>query len=600
MNSVTNSQPREEYGRRLQERTATLANLRTTDDRFSTARGAAFLATVAVLIAAATVDGIPFFAGLLPTVVFVGLIIRHQRVVANRIRAERGVAFYETALQRIDDDWAGIGPNGSRYADPDHLYSGDLDLFGDGSLFQLLSRARTRLGEDRIADRLRTAADSDVIVARQTAVASLREELDLREEIALLDADVHDAIDQNRLRDWAAATPQPFRGSTRVAVVVLSILVISALMGWLFLDMRLTWAIAFSLMMAAFLFAFRRRVWELAASADEAESGLLILSQVLEVIERQEFRHERLRSLQSALQTDGLQPSQQIARLDRLIRNLNNTLRNQFFAMIGFLLALPVHLVHAVEIWRQHVGRQIPQWLDVVAEIEALVSLSGFAYENPDAVFPELVTPGPCFDAEQIGHPLLPRDHCVRNDLLLGPDHQLILISGSNMSGKSTLLRTVGVNAVLAQAGAPVRAKRLSMSPLNIASAMRVQDSLQDGRSLFYSVLRRIKAIVDAAELPRPLLYLLDEILQGTNSHDRRIGAEGVIRTLVERGAIGLVTTHDLALTEITDVFDGRADNCHFQDDLTDGKMTFDYQLRPGVVKKSNALELMRSMGLDV
>ncbi len=184
--------------------------------------------------------------------------------------------------------------------------------------------------------------------------------------------------------------------------------------------------------------------------------------------------------------------------------------------------------------------------------------------------------------------------------MTLGIDMRLIMVSGSNMSGKSTLLRTIGINTVLAMCGAPVRAARLTLTPLQVGTAMRVHDSLQDGASLFYSEISRVKRIVEFAGQTPPLLFLLDELLAGTNSHDRRVGADGIIRQLVERGAVGLVTTHDLALTEIVDTLDGAARNVHLEDHLINGQMYFDYRVRPGVVKKSNALELMRMVGLDV
>lgn len=275
-------------------------------------------------------------------------------------------------------------------------------------------------------------------------------------------------------------------------------------------------------------------------------------------------------------------------------------MQNQFLAPVSLLFCLPLHFVHAIEAWRLDVGGRIDAWLDTVGEIEALQSLARFHFEHPAYVFPSITDEAHCFIGSELGHPLLPDDQCVRNDLTLDDQNRLILISGSNMSGKSTLLRTVGVNTVLALAGAPVCATALTLSVVQVASAMRISDSLQDGKSLFYAVISRLKSVVELTAGSRPVLFLLDEILQGTNSHDRRIGAEGIIRRLLEANAMGLVTTHDLALTEIVGTLPAPSANFHFEDRLVDGRMTFDYRMRPGIVEKSNALELMRMMGLDV
>jgi DNA mismatch repair ATPase MutS len=240
----------------------------------------------------------------------------------------------------------------------------------------------------------------------------------------------------------------------------------------------------------------------------------------------------------------------------------------------------------------------VARWLDAVGDIEALGALAVYAYENPDDPFPEIVEQGARFDGEQLGHPLLPRRSCVRNDVRLGETPRVLIVSGSNMSGKSTLLRTVGVNAVLALSGAPVRARRLSISPLSLGATIRVQDSLQAGMSRFYAEINRIKQLMEAASGPRPLLFLLEEVLAGTNSQDRKTGAEILLREFVARKSIGLVTTHDLALAGAVDALGSGASNVHFEDQLVDGKLTFDYVLRPGVVTKSNALALMKSIGL--
>jgi DNA mismatch repair ATPase MutS len=228
-----------------------------------------------------------------------------------------------------------------------------------------------------------------------------------------------------------------------------------------------------------------------------------------------------------------------------------------------------------------------------------LCALANRARENPHDPFPEVVDQVPCFDAEGLGHPFLPEKRCVRNDVSLGGQHQLLIVSGSNMSGKSTFLRTIGINTVLALAGAPVRATRLRLSPLVVGATLRIEDSLREGRSRFYAEALRVRQLLALAAGPIPLLFLLDEIFQGTNSRDRRTGAEATLRRLLDRGAVGLVTTHDLSLTEIDDLLAPRAVNVHFADQVVDGVMSFDYRLRHGVVPAGNGMALLRALGIE-
>jgi DNA mismatch repair ATPase MutS len=254
---------------------------------------------------------------------------------------------------------------------------------------------------------------------------------------------------------------------------------------------------------------------------------------------------------------------------------------------------------HAIARWRRRYGGEIARWLAAAGEAEALASFAAHAFDHPDDAFPDVTAEGPLFDAAGLGHPLLGSEGMVRNDLRLDRTCPALIVSGSNMSGKSTLLRAVGVNAVLALAGGTVRATRLVLSELAIGASIRTEDSLLDGRSRFQAEILRLKRLVELAEGGRPLLFLLDEILAGTNSHDRRIGAEHVLRGLLARGAIGLVTTHDLALADIAGDAT-RMRNVHFQDRLDGDRMWFDYRLHPGVVETSNALALMRAIGLEV
>jgi DNA mismatch repair ATPase MutS len=327
--------------------------------------------------------------------------------------------------------------------------------------------------------------------------------------------------------------------------------------------------------------------------------GLSLCAQVLGRFERERFQSARLVALGDELKVEGAPPSRRIARLGRWTELLDSS-HHWLMRLIGPPLLYREQVVWALEAWRKQSGPFVRRWLAAVGELEALGALAGYAYEHPADPFPELAGEGACFEGEGLGHPLLPESRAVPNDVRLCGPLRLLVVSGSNMSGKSTLLRTVGINTVLAMAGAPVRARRLRLSPLALGASIRTMDSLHTGTSRFYAEIKRIRRIMDLTRGERPLLFLLDELLQGTNSHDRRIGAEAIVRRLADGGAIGLLTTHDLALADIADALGPRAANVHFEDQLADGHISFDYLLRPGVVRKSNALELMRSVGLEV
>jgi DNA mismatch repair ATPase MutS len=334
-------------------------------------------------------------------------------------------------------------------------------------------------------------------------------------------------------------------------------------------------------------------------SAARATRDLSLLTGLLARLEGEPAHSERLAELHEALKSEGLPPSRRIAQLRRIV-DLLEARRNQFFAPFGAVFMWGTHFGLAVENWRAHHGPALSRWVDAAAQMEALGSLASYAFEHPNDPFPEIVEDAAVFDGTGLGHPLLPEADCVRNSVELGGVRQAYMVSGSNMSGKSTLLRTVGVNVVLALAGAPVRAQSLRLSSLAIGASMQVIDSLQHGTSHFYAEITRIRQVMDLTDGSHPVLFLLDEVLHGTNSHDRRIGAEAVLRSLLDRGAIGLITTHDLALARVADELSPKVENVHFQDQLEDGKMHFDYRLWPGVVTRSNALELMRAVGLEV
>jgi hypothetical protein len=592
--------PRAEYDRLLAERRSVVERLRRIDERIGDARLGLVFATV-VLGGLAWIG--KFFDSTwlwLPVGLFVALSVWHSRAAARRKRAEAGMNYYERAVSRLENRWAGTGQSGADFQDPDHPYAADLDLFGSGSLFELLCTVQTRTGERTLAQWLLTPADPAEIRARHEAISELRPRIDLREELAILGGEVRAGVHADALAAWGRA-PSMLPGDwARLTAAMFTVFLSATLFAWLFMGLSAAPFLIVFLAQMVFVRILRNPVHEVVASIDRVERELSVLSKVLARLEREKFTCARLDGLSRRLASQGGEPSSvRIARLARLV-SLLDTYRNEMLAIPAFLFLWKTHFAFAIESWRRRDGAAVAEWLAAIGEMEALGALSCYSFEHPDDPFPEILESGAVFEGEGLGHPLIGPSTCVRNDLTLGRAPSVLMVSGSNMSGKSTLLRTVGTNTVLALAGAPVRASRLRLSPLSIGATLRIQDSLQAGTSRFYAEVKRLRQIVDLANGPRPLLFLLDEILHGTNSHDRRIGAESVLRGLIERGSIGLVTTHDLALAESAEALGDRARNVHFEDQLVDGKLTFDYKLKPGVVRKSNALELMRAVGLKV
>ncbi len=601
--TVPHTDPLGVYGRRREERQATATQHRSRLEGLASGRLAAFVALGVVAYFALYRRGISAWWLVVPTALFAVLVIAYERASRRARRAARAAEFYERGLARLEDRWAGQGVPGTRYQDPEHPYAGDLDLFGPGSLFERLCTARTLSGERTLASWLLAPAEPDEIRARQEAVAELTPRLDLREDLALLGDDVRAGIDPDALASWGAEPPVLDSRLARVIAPLLAALGAVTLIGWGFLNMGRTPFLAVAMVEVIFTVWYGRRVRRVLAAVDEKAAELSLLGDLLARLEREPFDAPRVPKLVEMSNREERPPSRQVARLARLVGRLDAQ-RNILFAPIAFILLWGPQIAFAIEAWRRQSGGSIAGWLDAVGTIEALAALASYRFENPDDAFPEVLDdPGdaPQFEAEGLGHPLLPRGVCVTNNVRLGDDAPWVLIvSGSNMSGKSTLMRSVGVAAVLAQAGAPVRASRLRLSPLAVGATLRIQDSLQAGRSRFYAELVRVRQLVDLAGGPLPLLFLLDEIFHGTNSHDRRLGAEGVVRGLLDRNAIGLVSTHDLALADIAEKLAPRAANIHFEDQFHDGRMTFDYRMRPGIVRHSNALALMRAVGLDV
>jgi hypothetical protein len=593
--------PADDYRARLEARGATHAALNASDLRFSQARLAAFglLVLVAVL---AWLQALSAIWLILPIAALVVLIRRHDRVIRARDATARAMAFYERGLARIEDRWMGGGSNGDRFADDHHLYANDLDLFGRGSLFELLSIARTRAGEDVLAAWLKTAADRAEISERQHAIAELTPSLDFRESIAVVGSDAA-ALRSDWLVEWGHKPPLLSPRWIRYLAWAITATFIVTLIVWLTTNNSLPMAIVLGLQ-ASFAWPQQKRVERVLHGADTAARDLDVLGELLERLERQPFTAPRLVTLQRHLESGEGSASRAIRALHRLVE-LHDWQHNLFFLIFSLPFMWGTHVAWSIEEWRRMHGRHLRLWIDAVGELEAFSSLSAYRFEHPDDPFPDIIEREAAarmgiFDGRGLGHPLIPAARAIRNDVACVAPNQLLVVSGSNMSGKSTLLRTVGINTVLALAGAPVRAESLRLSPLVVGATLRIQDSLQEGRSRFYAEITRIREIADVSRGPTPLLFLLDELFHGTNSHDRLIGSSGVLRSLLDHGAIGLITTHDLALAGIARALAPRAVNVHFEDWFDGQELRFDYRLKPGPVTRSNAIALMRAVGLDV
>ncbi len=591
--------PHTAYADRLDARRADVARIDAQIDRVGQLRVAVFAASVAAAGALwLTGAASPWWAAA-GAVAFLGLVLRSKALGYRRVRALRAVRYYRDGLDRLAGKWIGRGPTGERFADPGHLYAADLDLFGVGSLFQRLCAARTASGEQMLASWLLAPAAAGEVRERQGAVADLRDRLDLREYLAVLGGAAESA-DVTPLVEWGTRPARDVLRWRRAAVLALGWFNLAAVIGWLAVGTTSIPVLVGLVASAVAVWPLVRWSREVARPVEEAANDLPLLEAILARLEGEPFTAPRLIALQASLAPGGVPPSEQVRRL-RAIAEWSAARRNQLFLPVAILMMWDVRTAFRLEDWRSRFGPAIGRWLAAVAELEALASLAGYAFENPADPFPEVLPEGPPrFEAAGLGHPLLPADRCVRNDVRVGGGVRLLMVSGSNMSGKSTLLRAVGTNAVLALAGGPVRAAALALTPVALGATMRVQDSLHDGRSRFFAEVTRVRAVLDRAGRVPPVLFLFDELFAGTNSADRLVGAEGVLRRLTDLGAVGLVTTHDLALTEVAARLGDRAANVHFEDQLVNGEMAFDYTMRPGVVPHGNGVALMRAVGLDV
>jgi len=599
--------PEAEYRRRLAEREARLRQATRLASGLGWARLAIVVATLALLLGTAVTAGRwPWQLLAVAAVLFTGVSVPLERAIRDREAACRSVLFYRQGLERIEARPATGAPTGDRFADPAHPYSGDLDLFGEGSLFHHLATCRTRPGEEALALRLARhttrPATATVLRSWQEAAREMSEKIDLSETLAeAAQASLSPPGEHVALLSWSRESSLfgSRRASLRWGAWLLPapflLLALAAIAGWP------SWPAGVALLPLLGFWAWTRGVAaRVIASVGVPSQALAGYERMAARLEQEPFAAPHLQELSRVLRATGAPASVEIRRLRRIVV-WADALRNQIVMAIAPLVLWELHVALALERWRGRCGAALEPWLAALGDAEVAASFGALARERPDHRFPEILADGPpVFAAERLAHPLLDPAASVANDVELGGAGTLLVVSGSNMSGKSTLLRAVGANAVLALSGAPACAGSLRISPLTIATSMRVVDSLQEATSHFLAELKRLKGVTDLADSGVPLLYLLDEVLHGTNSRERLIGVRGVAAHLVDRGAMGLLTTHDLALAALADEHPGRIRNVHFSDRVEGGTMIFDYRMHPGVAATTNAIRLMREVGIPM
>jgi hypothetical protein len=560
----------------------------------------AALALMVWLLYSGLAKTVPLWSFLLPLPVAVAAGRWHGRNRGKWIRAVRLRKLRERGVARLENRWHGEGYTGEEFRIHHHVYDSDLQILGRGSLFELLCTVRTGIGRRWLADYLLKPCSIAAAMARQEAVRELCPQQDLRERVGLLGEFDFQESSGEVFAEWIGLPAAPALGWVRVVALAASTALCGLVLAffctnipfrilapWIPLPLAILMAIAWF---------YRKRSKSLNEAASRVGVDIGVVREGIELVAGRTFGSARLQSIQRELSEGGA--AEALRELERLTNALADC-GKPFFDLPAQALAIRTQLYFVLEKWKQRHGGHLALWLGAWGEFEALLALSGYAWENPDDAFPEFVEGegNASLTARGLGHPLIPIAVCVRNDVELGPRNRLYVLSGSNMAGKSTLLRSIGVSAVMAAAGAPVRASSLRLSSLEVFASLSIVDSILEGKSKFLAEVERVRSMLERANHV-PVLFLIDEILSGTNSRDRRIASEAVVRGLLSSGAIGALSTHDLALTEIAELEGFSGSNVHMSARPGDDPMDFDYLLKAGVTKETNALAIAAMMGV--
>ena len=534
--------------------------------------------------------------------IFLCMIVKNNRIKANIKYLELLVLINDNSMHRLDGKWVEFSNSGERFINHEHRYSSDLNIFGQGSLFQYINAATSFVGEERLAHMLCFQNGLAEIKLRQQAIKELSSRLDWRQHFqatGMLDS-IRQPGNLEKLLDWAEEKPVFINKYITLLLLCPVVTLLLAVLGYLHLTPIVPpylWVLPFALQILIVSITSKTAHQTFTKTCNSVNE-IQRCSALLKCIEPENFEDLLLKRLKRKLVNNGDAPSRQIKKLFKIVDRMSMRY-SSLYPVINIIILWDLQTLIRLEKWRNSSGRSLKVWIEVTAEFEALSSLAGLTHDHPDWAMPKITESVPAFKAIALGHPLIKAKERVSNDVELPGPGTILLITGSNMSGKSTLLRTVGINLILAYAGAPVCAKELSCSLMNVYTSIHINDNLEKNISTFYAELQRIKLIVDAARSGESIICLIDEIFKGTNSKDRILGAKAVIKSLNQLAAIGLVSTHDLELSRL-EKDSPQIRNYHFTDKISGRVITFDYRLKTGVSKSTNAIALMKIIGIEV
>ena len=533
---------------------------------------------------------------------FLFLVKLHNRLFYQKEYLEKKIEINRQELQAIEYDSSSFD-SGEEFINPAHLYSYDLDVFGERSLFQYINRTSTPIGKQRLANWFNAhLEEKEAIEQRQEAIRELSSELEFRQQFRLLGLLYKGKpSDTSAIKEWVNS-PSDYRKHAFLrilptAVGIINLLCIGAtILGFLPASIS---GIVFACFVV-FSFIFSKGITKIQATYGEKLQILSTYADQILITEKKEMHSPALQQLKAELTSQNQTASQSVHRLAKLMNALDQRGNLLMSTILNGLLFWELRQVMQIEKWKEAHSADLPRWIEAIGAIDAYCSLATFSYNHPDYIYPQITSQSFHLQAEALGHPLMDRNKCVRNGIDMEKRPFFIIITGANMAGKSTYLRTVGVNYLLACIGAPVWAAKMEIFPARLVTSLRTSDSLTDNESYFFAELKRLKLIIDKLKAGEELFIILDEILKGTNSMDKQKGSFALIKQFMSMDANGIIATHDLLLGTLIDAFPQNIRNYCFEADITNNELTFSYQMRSGVAQNMNACFLMKKMGIAV